>query len=70
MEPEAQAPAAGAPQQPDPAVPPVPPKSLERRSTDGLARRTVRYEVPRRGSEDAGRGGVSPGPATSWLHDL
>ena len=51
-------------------VPPLPPKSLARRSTDGLPNRVVRQEAPRRGSENQLRPDTSPGPSTSWLHDL
>ncbi len=51
-------------------IPPVPLKSLGRRSTDGQTHRMVRQEVPRGGSDNPLRAGASPGPSTSWLHDL
>ncbi len=52
------------------SVPSVPPRNLEKRSTDGMPRRIVRQDVPRRESDNPIRPGMSPGPSTSWLHDL
>ena len=45
------------------SVPPVPSRSLERRSIDGMPRR--REEMPRRRSDNLIRPGGSPGPSTS-----
>ena len=52
------------------SVPPAPPKSLERRSTDDQSHRIVRQEPPRQGSTDPIQTDASPKPSTSWLHDL